>query len=75
MSDDEMTVSQAAAQLGLTAHAVHYAIRRGHLPASRLGHFRVLRRADVDTYAKEREGKPRVGRPRARRGADGAAGG
>lgn len=62
MGDDEMTVPQAAAYLGLRRETVNQAIRDGRLPARRIGDkVLVIRRSDVDAYNQRR--KPRPLRP------------
>jgi len=59
--DDLMTVTEAAALLGMRAGSVRAAIRRGRLPAMRLGErLLVLDRDDVEAYRHtSRRGVPR----------------
>ena len=58
---DFMTVTEAAASLGIRAGSVRAAIRRGRLPATRLGdRVLVLDRGDVEAYRHtSRRGVPR----------------
>lgn len=61
MAADEMTVTEAAALLGVSRIAVGNLIRRGILPARRLGRFYVLTRADVLAYQASKAGRQRPG--------------
>ena len=58
---DLMTVTEAAALLGMRAGSVRAAIRRGRLPAVRLGNrLLVVDRDDVEAYRHtSRRGVPR----------------
>lgn len=57
--DDEITVAEAAEMLGISRQTVHQAIRLGRLAAREDGPRRtILRRADVERYARERKAAP-----------------
>lgn len=45
-----MTVSQAAKELDITAEAVYYAIKKGHIKAVRVGYTWILSRKSVAAY-------------------------
>jgi len=47
-----LTVTQTAARLGLHRNRILQLIGAGSLPATRLGHWWVLRTADVEAFAK-----------------------
>jgi excisionase family DNA binding protein len=72
MEDNDITVTQAAALLGVTRPAVLQLITRGVLTSRRLGHQHVLSRADVLAYQASRAGQekrgPAPGTPRTDRG-------
>jgi excisionase family DNA binding protein len=59
--EDLLGVRETAAEYGLSPDMLRRWIRRGVLPAQRIGATYVLRRQDVDAF-KDR-GLPRVGRP------------
>lgn len=74
MSEDEMTVTEAAVLLDVTRTAVIRLVQRGSLPARKLGNFYVLKRADVLAYKESRAGRqkpgPVRGTPRQRKDAE-----
>jgi excisionase family DNA binding protein len=51
MPDDDMTVTDAAALLGIAPASLHYLITAGRLPARRVGPIYLLRRDDVTAHA------------------------
>ena len=61
-TNDLMTVTQAAVELGLSARAVQHRIKNGTLPAQKLGTGRtsayVLDRSDVARLKRQLLGKP-----------------
>ncbi len=64
MADDDLTVTEAAELLGITAHGVRYLVKRGVLPARRRGPIFLLPRDDVLAHriymaSKERPGPER----------------
>jgi excisionase family DNA binding protein len=64
---DELTVAQAAAELGMSATSVRSAISRGRLPARKRGPIWVIQRADLDAY---RAGTANKGRPGSKPGGE-----
>lgn len=61
MSADDgawLTVSEAAALLGIRRETVYEAVRAGRLPARRSGRDWLVTRADVDAYAARRRPAP-----------------
>lgn len=63
MSDDEwLTMTQAAARLGMHRTAVHKAVNQGRLAAHRVGSTWLVKEGDVEEY--ERRPKHPGGRPR-----------
>lgn len=57
--DDDLTVAQAAAILGITRQTVHQAIEAGRLPARKVGdRATLIRRVDVERYAATRKPRP-----------------
>jgi excisionase family DNA binding protein len=61
--DDEMSVAEAAALLGVQRETVYQAIARGALAAREAAGRKVVRRSDVERYAATR--KPAPARPAA----------
>lgn len=61
MRDDDVTVSQAAAMLGIDRANVRWLIHRGRLPARRVGSVYILRRDDVAAHAVDMRGRQRPG--------------
>lgn len=59
---DALTVTQAAALKGVTDAAIRSAIRRGRLPAFRLGKLWLVRPADLSQWTPRdwAPGKPRL---------------
>jgi excisionase family DNA binding protein len=51
------TVDEAAAELSLSPHTVRSAIKRGHLPAQKLGHLNLIAPAAIERYRREHAGK------------------
>lgn len=49
-SEELLTLRQAAARVGLTDSALRHAIRRGRLPAVKLGRDWLVRPSDLDAY-------------------------
>lgn len=64
MPDDDMTVTEAAARLGVTTHAVRFHIRAGNLAARRVGPIYLIRRDDVEAYRILMQDQRRPGVPR-----------
>ena len=59
-----VTVGEAAAMLGLSYQGADYLVREGRLPvAERFGTYRMLRRRDVERYARLRALQPQMARP------------
>lgn len=57
--DDEVTVAEAAALLGISRQTVHQAIASGRLTAREAGPRKtVVRRSDVERYAETRKAAP-----------------
>ena len=57
--------SEAAAMLGIHPMAIQKLIREGKLPAEKIANRWLLRRADVEEFAKTYV--PKIGRPRQKR--------
>lgn len=49
-----MPVRRAATAAGVTPSWINRQIRYGNLPAERVGHFWLVRRADLEKWAKQR---------------------
>lgn len=65
MTDDLLTIPQAAAVLNMHRAAVFRAVKAGRLPAVKVGGIWVLRRAAVEAYRvqpKHKGGRPRKAR-------------
>mgnify|MGYP000918293849 CR=1 FL=1 len=61
MGDDDLTIQQAAQELGVTTEAVFYLVKRGRLPAHRFGRQWAIRRADLETFRVDWERRQRPG--------------
>lgn len=64
MSDDDMTVAQAAELLGVRVPSIYSLMKRGRLQTRRVGFIHLLSRADVLAYQASRAGKGKPGPPR-----------
>jgi excisionase family DNA binding protein len=63
MTNDEMTVTEVAARLGVSTVAVRALIRRGRLVARRVGPIFLIRESDLDAYRASVAHKARPGPP------------
>jgi excisionase family DNA binding protein len=61
MADQEMTVTEAAMQLGVSTVAVRALIGRGRLSARKVGPIYLIQRATVDEYQASVAGRRRPG--------------
>ena len=69
-SDDVVTVTEAAALLGITGTAIRELITRGRLVARRIGPMYVIKLDDVRDYQRERATRRQPGPPPRRREPD-----
>ncbi len=63
MVEEELSVTQAAEVMGVSRSAVQQLVMRGRLPARRIGHVWIIRRADLDAYIEEHAKRRRPGPP------------
>jgi excisionase family DNA binding protein len=61
MTDQLLTLTQAAAALEISASTLRHQVHNGVLPATLIGKTWVVTRADVERYRRDHLGK--VGRP------------
>ncbi len=61
--EDRVSVSQAAAEIGIAASTVTHHIRNGELPAEKVAGVWLIRYADVLSF---KEDRPSVGWPKGR---------
>lgn len=58
-----LTTQEAADRLGLSKRQVQTLIKRGQLPAERVGHIWLLKPEDVETFQRRPVGRPKHDKP------------
>lgn len=54
----DLTISEVAARLGITATRVRLLVRQGRIPARRFGRAWVIAETDLDQYQPRPQGRP-----------------